>query len=138
MHVTLFTPFSLGIGSVAGVLVGAAFWLAGAPSGLAILNGLVAGAFVFALLPLRRLKGRFPNGRTHGIWMVGYMVALAPGIFVRHAIAEPNPVVGLALSALFLLTGFAGLALGCLMATVERRDGVALTSAPGGPATSAE
>ena len=41
MTSVLFTARSTGIGIATGVLVAAAFWLIGAPSGLAILNGLV-------------------------------------------------------------------------------------------------
>ena len=147
MKVTVFTPFSLGIGAAAGVLVGTGLWLVGAPWILVILNGLVSGATVLAvpsLIRVERSRTRgFRNGSRQGIWTVGYLVVMAPAIFVRHAINDLDSVAVFALGMLLLLTGFAGLAYGFLMATLEQRDpgdrgGAAPAPTAGGPATAAE
>ena len=133
--VVVFTARSTGIGIATGVLVAAAFWLIGAPLGLAILNGLVTGATVLHVpvaWRLGRLKARQPLLRPwHGIFAVGYPVVTAPAFFVGLVIDELDPATRFALGTLILITGLAGFAFGDIVATLDHLDGDADSAGPG-------
>ena len=131
MKAKVFTVRSVVIGVASGVLVSAALGpLAGASRGLAILNGLAAGALAFAaFLSLRDGRFAFMSAQTSqrrlGVWVLAWVAMSSPMFFVRSAIGNElsNPPDGLALSLLFGFTGFASYAFGGIMATLEHLDG---------------
>ena len=135
MKIKVFTPRSVGIGIAGGVLVAAGLGqLTGAAWGLAVLNGLAAGALVLALSIVVR-DGRFDmmdNRRRRGVWLLAYVVMITPVLFVDDAIGiELSDRANLfALSVLFALTGFASYLLGGIMATLNQLDGDAVGADP--------
>ena len=111
----VFTPRSTGIGIASGVLVAISLGqLLGAAWALAILNGLAAGALAQAL-SIGDLHGGWfdttDNRRRPGIRALAYAVMMAPTVFVHHYI-ELRPADEVAVSSLFVLTGFASCILG--------------------------
>ena len=132
--VRVFTARSTGIGIATGVLVAIALeQLVGTPWGLAILNGLAAGALALALSCGVLGDGWFfditDNQRRLGTWALAYAVMIAPPIFVRDYI-ELRPTDEVAVSLLFMLTGFASYILGNIMATLVYLDGDAAAADP--------
>ena len=130
----VFSARSTGIGMATGVLVAIAF---GQPLGvawsLAVLNGLAAGALAL-VLSIDELRGGWldttHDRRRTGIRALAYAVMLAPTLFADRYIAF-RPADEVAVSLLFLLTGFAAYTLGGIMATLvssTARSGVALIS----------
>ena len=131
MRVPVFTARSVGIGVAAGTLVAVALGqLVGSAWGLAVLTGLAAGALALAVAVGLR-DGRFDflgatsNQRRLGVWMLAYLVIVAPMFFVDDAIG-----IGLlrredelALGFLFGFTGFAAYAFGGIMGTLNHLDG---------------
>ena len=121
----VFTARSTGIGMATGVLVGIAFGqLLGAAWGLAVLNGLAAGALALAL-SIDELRGGWwdttHDRRRPGIRALAYAVMLAPALFAHRYIAF-RPADEVAVSLLFMLTGFAAYTLGGIMATLVYLD----------------
>lgn len=126
--VRVFTPRSTGIGVASGVLVaGTLGHFVSAAWGLAVLNGLAAGALALAGSICMR-DGRFTflmlaNQRRRGVWTLAYG-ATAPMLLVHGAIIRAvDWADGRALSLLFGLTGFAAFVLGGVMATLAYLDG---------------
>ena len=107
--------------------------LLGAPWGLAILNGLAAGALALALSCGVLGDGWFfdttDNQRRPGTWALAYAVMIAPPLFVHNYI-ELRPTDEVAVSLLFMLTGFASCTLGDIMATLVYLDGDAAAADP--------
>jgi len=132
--VRVFTARSTGIGIATGLLVALALeQFLGAPWGLAILNGLAAGALALALSCGVVGDGWFfdmtDNQRRPGTWALAYAVMIAPPIFVRDYI-ELRPTDEIAVSLLYMLTGFASYILGNIMATLVYLDGDAAAADP--------
>ena len=139
----VFTTRSTGIGITTGVFaVGLFGQLMGAPWGLAILNGLTIGAVVLLIACAGRLGLFQPELRDPatmwrwrpqlGVWMVTWMVILAPTYFAMLFI-ELDPATEAALTSLFFAT-FTGAYLGGMVgATLEQRDRIdALKNRHGG------
>ena len=129
----VFTPRSTGIGIASGVLVAISLGqLLGAAWALAILNGLAAGALAQAL-SIGDLHGGWfdttDNRRRPGIRALAYAVMMAPTVFVHHYI-ELRPADEVAVSSLFVLTGFASCILGGIMATLAYLDRDAAAADP--------
>ena len=141
MKVAVFTLRSVGVGIVAGMLVAVAFGLfAGASWGLAIVNGLSAGALVLTVsigMNDDRVDwGSVPPGRR-GTWNLAYSVILIPAVFLEYLTgfwfdSDGVPLLNgikfgvvdlIALKALFLTTGFAAYALGNITAKLEHLVG---------------
>ena len=123
-RVRTFTTRSTGIGSATGVLVGLVLGQLGAAWGLAVLNGLAAGALALALSIDGQRGGWFDatdNHRRPGIRALAYAVMMAPTLFVHYYIELP-PADEIAVSVLFMLTGFAAYTLGGTMATLVYQD----------------
>jgi type IV secretory pathway TrbD component len=122
----VFTARSTGIGIATGVLVAIALGqLLDAARGLAILNGLAAGALAQAL-SIGDLRGGWwfdttGNRRRPGVRALAYAVMMAPTLFV-HRYIELAPADEVAVSVLFLLIGFASCILGGMMATLAYLD----------------
>ena len=117
----VFTARSTGIGIATGVLVAIALGqFLGAAWGSAILNGLAAGAVALAL-SIDDLRGGWFDTTDHrrrpGIRALAYAVMMAPTLFVHHYV-EFRPADEVAVSLLFLLTGFASYTLAGIMATL--------------------
>ena len=136
MKIAVFTPRSVGIGIAGGVLVAAGLGqLTGAAWGLAVLNGLAAGALALSIVVR---DGRFNmmdmmDNRCHpGVWLLAYVVMITPVLFVDDAIGiELSDRANLfALSVLFALTGFASYLLGGIMGTLNQLDGDAVGADP--------
>jgi hypothetical protein len=129
----VFPARSTGIGIATGVLVAIAFGqFLGAARGLAILNGLVAGALSQALSIGDLHRGWFDttdNRRRPGIRALAYAVMMAPTLFV-HQYIELRPADEVAVSLLFMLSGFASCTLGGIMATVAYLDRDAAAADP--------
>ena len=127
----VFTARSTGIGIATGVLVAIALGqLLGAAWALAILNGLAAGALALALsIGAGGWFDTTVNRRRPGIWALAYAVMMAPTLFVHHYI-ELRPADEVAVSLLFILTGFAAYTLGSIMATLVYLDGDAAAADP--------
>ena len=130
----VFTARSAGIGSATGVLVALALeQLVGTAWGLAILNGLATGALVLAVSSGVLGGGWFfdttGNQRRPGIWALAYAVMIAPTLFV-HNYVELRPADEVAVSLLFMLTGFASYTIGGIMATLVYLDGDAAATDP--------
>ena len=129
----VFTARSTGIGIASGVLVALALeQFLGVPWGLAILNGLAAGALALALSTGLReglLDTTDYHQRRPGIWAVTYAVMIAPMVFVHHYI-ELRPADEFAVSLLFALTGLASHTLGSIMASLVFLDGDAAATDP--------
>lgn len=132
VRVKVFTARSVVIGVASGVLVSAVLGpLVGASRGLAILNGLVAGAGALALAGCLLRDGRFSfmsataSQRRIGVWMLAWLSMSSAMFFVRSAIGDDlsSPADRLALSLLFGFTGFTSYAFGGIMATLEHLDG---------------
>ena len=127
VRVRVFTKRSAGIGIATGALVAAGFGqLMGASWGLAVLNGLAAGALALALSIVLR-DGRFDFGNTRrrpGVWVLAWIVIATPWFLVDNFI-EPglSRTDEFALTLLFGLTGFAAYALGAITATLDHLDG---------------
>lgn len=127
----MFTARSVVISVASGLLAWAALGpLVGASRGLAILNGLAAGALALAAsLSLR--DGRFAfmsaqaSQRRLGVWVLAWVAMTSPMFFVRSAIGNEfsDRADLLAISLLFGFTGFASYAFGGIMATLEHLDG---------------
>ena len=128
----VFTAWSTGIGIATGVLVAIALGqLLDAAWGLAILNGLAAGALSQAHATGLR-DGWFDttdNRRRPGIWALAYGIMMAPALFVHHYIELP-PADEIAVSLLFVLAGFASYVLGGIMATLAYLDRAAAAADP--------
>ena len=129
----VFTARSTGIGIATGVLVAIAFGqLLGAAWGLAVLNGLAAGALSQAL-SIGDLGGGWfnttDNRRRPGMRALAYAVMMAPALFV-HRYIELRAADEVAVSLLFILTGFASYALGGIMATLACLDDAAVAADP--------
>ena len=122
----VFTMKSAGVGVATGALVAAAVGqLLGASWGLAILNGVAAGASALALSIVVG-DGRFGmmNVRHRpGVRLLAYLVMLLPaftaGNFIEVELARAE---GLALSTLLLLTAFASYVFGGVLATLDYID----------------
>ena len=97
------------------------------------MNGLAAGTLALALSSGVLGGGWWfdttDNQRRPGIWALAYAVMIAPTLFVHHYI-ELRPGDEVAVSLLFMLTGFASYTLGGIMATLVYRDP---TPAPADP-----
>jgi hypothetical protein len=124
--VRAFTARSTGIGIATGVLVATALaQLLGAAWGLAILNGLAAGA-LYMTFSISGLRGGWfettDNRRRPGIRALAYAVVMAPALLVHHYV-ELRSADEVAVSLLFMLTGFAAYTLGGIMATLVYLDG---------------
>ena len=81
VRVRVFTKRSTGIGVGTGALVAAAFGqLAGASWGLAVMNGLAAGALALAVsIVLRDGRFDFMNTRRRvGVWLLSWIVIATP------------------------------------------------------------
>lgn len=128
----VFTAWSTGIGIATGVLVATALGqLLDAAWGLAILNGLAAGALSQTRSTGLR-DGRLDttdNRRRSGIRALAYAVMMAPALFVHHY-TELRPADEIAVSLLFVLTGFASCLLGGIMATLAYLDRDAVATDP--------
>ena len=123
----VFTPRSTGIAVASGLLVaGALGQLYGAVWGLAVLNGLAAGAAALALFLCVR-DGKFAslldNARQHRVGMLSAAAMAPPMLFVDDAVGIElfNRGDDVALSLLFALTGFAAYTLGGIVVTVAVR-----------------
>ena len=129
--VRLLTPRSIGIGVGSGVLVAVAcgqFY--GVAWGLAVLNGLAAGALALATSICLR-DGRFAavmetgRHRRRDVGIVAACTIAAPAIFVEDALGIEllDRGDGSALGLLFACTGSAACALSGIMATWAPSDG---------------
>lgn len=136
--VRLLTPRAIGIGVGSGVLVAVAFGqIYGVAWGLAVLDGLAAGALALATsICLRdgRFAGLMETGR-HGRRDVGIVVACtiaAPALFVEDALGIEllDRGDGSALSLLFACTGSAACVLSGILATWAPPDGNVGTAGP--------
>ena len=136
--VRVFTPRSTGISIAGGVLVAGAFGqFVDAAWGLAILNGLAAGALALVGSVCMR-HGRFAfltekaHQRQFGVGMLTYAVMMPPMFFVDGAIGTGLLDRGdeLALSLLFGSTAFAAYNLGGIMTMLAYLDGDAAVADP--------
>ena len=127
--VRLLTPRSIGIGVGSGVLVAVAFGQIYSVSwGLAVLNGLAAGALALATsICLRdgRFAGLMETGRRREVGIVAACTIAAPALFVEDALGIELLSRGdrSALSLLFACTGSAACTLSGIMATWAPPDG---------------
>ena len=129
--VRLLTPRSIGIGVGSGVLVAVAFGQSDSVAwGLAVLNGLAAGALALATsISLR--DGRFAalmetgRHRRRDVGIVAACTIAAPTLFVEDALGMEllNRGEGYALSLLFACAGSAACTLSGIMATWAPPDG---------------
>ena len=134
----VFTPRSIGIGIVGGVLVAGAFGQFFSTAwGLAILNGLAGGALALAgSVCMRHGKFAFLAEKAHqrqfGVGMLSYAAIVPPVFFVDAAVGIDllNREDSLALSLLFGSTGFAAYNLGGIMMTLAHLDGDAAAADP--------
>ena len=136
----VFTPRSTGIGVASGVLVAGVFGqLVGAAWGLAILNGLAAGALALAhSICWRDGSTAFllekAARRRRGVCMLALAVTVGPMFFVSAAadigIALSNRGDERALIWLFGFTAAAAYTLGVIMATLSHLDGNDSTADP--------
>ena len=122
----VFTVKSIVIGVAAGGLVAAAIGqVIGASWGLALLNGLAAGASALALSVVVG-DGRFGMmnvRRRPGVRTLAYFVMFLPAFLADNVIeVELARAEGLALSMLLLLTGFASYVFGGVLATLDHID----------------
>ena len=127
MRVAVFTTRSAGIGMATGVIVAAVVGLLlGAAWGLAVLNGLAAGALGLTISVVLR-DGRFDmmdTRRRAGVWALAYAVMVGPMFFVDDVIdLGLNQADEGALTLLFGLTAFAAYAVGGMAATLAHLDG---------------
>lgn len=125
----ILTTKSVATGVATGVLVAVAIGqLLGAPWTLAGLNGLAAGALALAASIVVG-DGRFSVmsvRRRPGLRTFAYVVILLPAFMAGNVMSvELARAEGFALGMLFLLTGFAALALGGILSTLEDLDDVA-------------
>ena len=127
VRVRVFTKRSAGIGVGTGALVAAAFGqLAGASWGLAVMNGLAAGALALAVsIVLRDGRFDFMNTRRRvGVWLLSWIVIATPWFFVDDIVElQLSRADEAALTLLFGLTGFAAYTLGAITATLDHLDG---------------
>ncbi len=129
--VRLLTPRSIGIGVGSGVLVAVAFGqIYGVAWGLAVLDGLAAGALALATsICLRdgRFAGLMETGRhrRRDVGIVAACTIAAPALFVADALGIEllDRGDGSALSLLFACTGSAACTLSGIMATWTPPDG---------------
>ena len=122
----VFTVKSIVIGVAAGGLVAAAIGqVIGASWGLALLNGLAAGASALALSVVVG-DGRFGMmnvRRRPGVRTLAYFVMFLPAFLADNVIeVELARAEGLALSMLLLRTGFASYVFGGVLATRDHID----------------
>ena len=125
MRVAIFTIRSVGIGMATGMIVAALLGLfLGAAWGLAILNGLAAGALGLAFSVARR-DARFgallfrplDTGLRLGVGVLTYTVILCPMFFLGDFVDER------ALTLLFGLTAFAAFTIGGMAVSLAHLDG---------------
>ena len=129
--VRLLTPRSIGIGVGSGVLVAVAFGgIYGVAWGLAVLDGLAAGALALATsICLRdgRFAGLMETGRDRrrDVGIVLACAVAAPAIFIEDALGIEllDRGYGSALSLLFACTGSAACTLSGILATWAPPDG---------------
>ncbi len=128
--VRLLTPRAIGIGVGSGVLVAVAFrQIYGVAWGLAVLDGLAAGALALATSICLR-DGRFAalmeTGRhRRDVGVILACVIVAPAVFIEDALGIEllDRGDGSALSLLFACTGSAACILSGIMATWAPTDG---------------